>query len=149
MRFTFPRILLIANIHMLLCVGASVAQGQTVPLVFDRSGAQQVISADKSKICNDVQFYNAQGVLQTGERDCKATIPTCSADSELGCKTTNTYKAAQTSNLTPGNVAVGASISGVTGAYPSVSYPLAGASGNVADLDSVSFISRIKSSASF
>lgn len=69
-------------------------------------------------------------------------IPTpadCSSNGEVGCVSTATFKAADLTNLSAGNVKNGVILAGVTGAYPSASYPLSGESA-VADLPAFSSI---------
>jgi hypothetical protein len=51
----------------------------------------------------------------------------CSANNETGCVTTSTYKAADLTNLSAGNIKSTVTIAGVTGNYPSATSPLDGA----------------------
>lgn len=53
----------------------------------------------------------------------------CSFDGETGCLTTASYKAADMSQVVAANVRSGVTIAGIAGTYPSLSTPLAGASG--------------------
>ena len=52
-------------------------------------------------------------------------------------------------NLSPGNIKDGVVINGVTGDYPSSTYPLDSASATTPDLDYDTFNDKMKSSASF
>ncbi len=51
----------------------------------------------------------------------------CSANNVTGCVTTSTYKSADLTNLSAGNIKSTVTIAGVTGNYPSMTSPLAGA----------------------
>jgi len=76
------------------------------------------------------------------------TIAECSANNEVGCVTTASYKAADLSNLAAANLKSGVTVAGVTGVYPSASAPLAAATGT-ADLDTATFMAKIKADAEF
>ncbi len=71
----------------------------------------------------------------------------CSNNGLTGCVTTATYKSADLSNLSPGNIKAGVTLAGTLGAFPSANYLLAGSSGT--DLTSANFNAQIKSSATF
>jgi hypothetical protein len=60
---------------------------------------------------------------------CAAPPPDCSANEEIGCVTTSSFKAADFSSLIAANIKTGATIAGVAGIYPSILAPLAGSSG--------------------
>jgi hypothetical protein len=95
------------------------------------------------------------------------TLADCSTNGSSGCVATSTYLAGQnrsswdmttsfpgagyysgTSNTpTVGDIKSGVSIAGVTGQYPSSSFPLTGSSG--ADLTTATFDAQIKSSGTF
>lgn len=62
-----------------------------------------------------------------------ASPANCSANAEIGCVTTVTFKAADLSNLSAANVKSGIVLAGVTGDYPSATNLLAGNTGT-ADL---------------
>ena len=72
----------------------------------------------------------------------------CSSDGQTACVATSSFKAVSMAALTSGVIKSGTSIAGVTGAYPSASYPLTGAS-VTADLDFATFTAKIKASANF
>jgi hypothetical protein len=76
------------------------------------------------------------------------TLADCSANNVSGCVTTATYKSADFTNITAGNIKNGVVLAGVTGAYPSVTHPLAGATAT-ADLTAATFDAKVKSSAGF
>lgn len=72
----------------------------------------------------------------------------CSSDGQTACVATNSFKAVSMAALTSGVIKSGTSIAGITGAYPSATYPLTNAS-TVADLDYATFTAKIKASAAF
>ncbi len=89
---------------------------QDVSLVFDGTGDYPVFSQDKSKICSDIKFYDLNGALQTGTRNCSGTVVAdCNSDGEVGCKTTNAVKAAVVAQIAPADLKAGKSIAGVVG----------------------------------
>jgi hypothetical protein len=59
------------------------------------------------------------------------------------------YYSGTTNTPTAGNIKSGVTIAGVSGQYPSASFPLAGADGSTADLDTATFDAKIKSSTAF
>lgn len=102
------------------------------------------------------EFWNSSGIKQTviGTTDLSAenillgksiggisgnlVIPSdCNSNGQKNCKTNSTYRAANISNLTAGNIKKGVVIAGQMGDYPSLSHPLPNAS-NTEDLTSIS-----------
>jgi len=73
----------------------------------------------------------------------------CNASGSSNCVTTASVKSATASLFSAGNIKTGFTVGNVTGAYPSSSYPLAGAESSVADLDNATFNAKIKSSTAF
>jgi hypothetical protein len=71
----------------------------------------------------------------------------CSTNAVTGCVTTSTYKSADLTNLSAGNIKSGVTIAGTAGQYPSSSFKLTGSSGS--DLTTATFNAQIKSSATF
>ncbi|MEI6834004.1 MAG: hypothetical protein WCL28_08410, partial [bacterium] len=71
----------------------------------------------------------------------------CSTNAVTGCVTTSTYKSADLTNLSAGNIKSGVTIAGTAGQYPSSSFQLTGSSGS--DLTTPTFNAQIKSSATF
>ncbi|MBC7658580.1 MAG: DUF1566 domain-containing protein [Chitinophagaceae bacterium] len=72
----------------------------------------------------------------------------CSTDNQTNCVTTSTNPAVIKANVTADLIKNGTVIAGVTGAYPSATYPLAGATGT-ADLDAATFNAKVKSATAF
>ncbi len=72
----------------------------------------------------------------------------CTDNAQEGCVTTATYKSADLTNLSMGNIRSGVWIAGVAGGYPSTGYPIV-SSDNTPDLDLATFDMKIKSGASF
>jgi hypothetical protein len=71
----------------------------------------------------------------------------CSTNAVTGCVTTSTYKSADLTNLSAGNIKSGVTIAGTAGQYPSSSFQLTGSSGS--DLTTATFDAQIKSSGTF
>ena len=76
------------------------------------------------------------------------SLADCSSDGATGCVTTASYKSANMTNVTAGNIKSGVTIAGQLGDYPSASNPLSGATGT-ADLEQGNFDSQIKSATAF
>ena len=79
--------------------------------------------------------------------DVTGTLGDCSTNAATGCVTTATYKSADLTNLSAGNIKSGVTIAGTAGQYPSSSFKLTGSSGS--DLTTPTFNAQIKSSATF
>lgn len=77
------------------------------------------------------------------------SILTCTANGTAGCVTDSTYRSADLTNLSAGNIKSGVSIAGLTGDYPSLTYRLPGADSNVDDLEAATFNLKVKNSATF
>jgi hypothetical protein len=90
----------------------------------------------------------SNGSYGVGGTGSTPTLADCLANNLSGCVTTATYKSADFTNITAGNIKSGVTLAGVTGAYPSASFPLAGNTGT-ADLTTATFDARVKSSAAF
>lgn len=73
----------------------------------------------------------------------------CSADGATGCVGQSRFAAIAKSSLSTGVIRKGVTIGGVVGAYPSTSFPLAGAQSGVTDLSSSSFASAVTTAAPF
>lgn len=73
-----------------------------------------VITEEPSEVCAGKKYYDINGVLQTGSKNC-AGPSACKANGEIGCVTTSTFKAADLSALTPANILSGVTVAGVTG----------------------------------
>jgi hypothetical protein len=74
------------------------------------------------------------------------TISDCTADNESDCTAVTGHPSVLKSSLTPALVKNGAVLAGVTGAYPSVTYPLAS---NTGTADLTSFSSQLTSDTAF
>ena len=61
-----------------------------------------------------MQFYNANGVLTTGTKNCTGPAD-CTTDGEVGCVATSAVPGALATNLSPGDIRSGQTIGGVTG----------------------------------
>lgn len=112
--------------------------------------AEVVISTDDpNEICSTKTYLDRNGDEKRGLKDCgQSGLSTCQTDGEVGCITTSSVVALEKSKILPGNIRNGMSIGGVTGQYPSVTYPLSGASGTP-DLNATDFNSQVTSAAAF
>lgn len=72
----------------------------------------------------------------------------CSFDGQTDCVAVGSFPAANLANVTPGNIRNGVTIASIAGNFPSATYPLSGADGTP-DLESSTFASKMRSSASF
>ena len=70
-----------------------------------------------AQICTAVQFYNAEGTLTQGTKNC-TTGANCSSDSQTNCRTTTNYPAADISGIAS-KIISGNTIAGVAGTAPS------------------------------
>ena len=82
-----------------------------------------LFSGDASFICSGMQFYNANGVLTTGTKNCSGPAD-CTTDGEVGCVATATVPGALATNLNPADIRNGQTIGGVTGSFSGVRLPL-------------------------
>ncbi len=108
--------------------GSIADAGAIVPgasdLIFNTSLYRQFsVMGDPNLMGNNieagVEIFGVSGTLTPSPAD-------CTNDAEVGCVTTNTFKAADLSNLTPDNIKKNVVIASVTGDYPSSLHPLAG-----------------------
>jgi hypothetical protein len=74
------------------------------------------VDPDASKVDSSVTYTKCDGTLVTG------TMVNCTENNQVGCVTTSTYKAADTSNLIETNIKSGVAVAGVTGSYSGVVY---------------------------
>jgi hypothetical protein len=82
-------------------------------------GDYPLITSDPATICNDVVFYNAEGEVKTGARDCQPQPE--------GATTENLDKAFASAELKPENIRIGVYIGGVMGSLAPAPEPCSGA----------------------
>ena len=75
-----------------------------------------LFSGDASFLCSGMQFYNANGVLTTGTKNCSGPAD-CTTDGEVGCVATSAVPGALATNLNPADIRNGQTIGGVTGSF--------------------------------
>ena len=75
-----------------------------------------LFSGDASFICSGMQFYNANGVLTTGTKNCSGPAD-CTTDGEVGCVATSAVPGVLATNLNPADIRNGQTIGGVTGSF--------------------------------
>jgi hypothetical protein len=113
---------------------------------FDSAGTRHLNAGDSDLVAGNIK-ENEVVFDVTGTADIESHSD-CSADAEIGCITVETFKAADMSNVTAGTIKDGVVVAGVTGDYPSATFPLNGA-GGTADLTSATFEVQVKSAAAF
>ena len=92
----------------------------SVPSIYSLgSDSHPLITAPATTICSTQSFYNATGELVQGLKNCEEAgtqaAPECTEDGATGCITTETFKAADTSNLAS-KVLTGSTVAGISGA---------------------------------
>ena len=65
-----------------------------------------LFSGDASFICSGMQFYDANGVLTTGTKNCSGPAD-CTTDGEIGCVATAAVPGALATNLNPADIKTG------------------------------------------
>jgi hypothetical protein len=84
-----------------------------------------IFTGDPSDMCSGSSFYDNQGVLRNGTRECGNTqTKPCAGSGDSDCIATAGTVAVLADELKPENIRVGSSIGGVLGAYPSAAYPM-------------------------
>lgn len=78
-----------------------------------------IITEAESEVCSGKQYYDAQGVVRTGSKDCDSTPGTayanCSSDGQTDCIATTSFPAANKSQFSTWDIRSGATIAGVSG----------------------------------
>ena len=94
---------------------------QMISLIFDASKSDiPIYTGDAADVCSGRQFFDANGVLRVGTKDCNAgatTLSACAEDGETDCIATAAFPAAQIdgSHLDEKNVKNGVTIAGISG----------------------------------
>lgn len=122
-----------------------------------------------NEVCSFQDFYNLSGQKESGTKDCrdlvasdgqlnngdlKNKVPSvqegnfCTNSGQIGCVTTEKFRSADFSVIVPANIKTGTVVAGITGAYPSATYPLVGASSAV-DLTANKFLEALSSPSQF
>lgn len=94
------------------------------------SNTLPILITDQDRVCSTEEYIDRNGETLKGTKNCTGL----SADDNA--------------KLVSGNIKTGVVISGVVGAYPSISHPLIDASAT-SDLDAATFNAKVKSSAAF
>jgi hypothetical protein len=69
---------------------------------------------DAADICSSKAYLDASGTKKSGTQDCHE-LSNCTADGQVDCKTTDTYKAGNTALITAGNFKSDLSLAGTAG----------------------------------
>jgi hypothetical protein len=116
--FTMPDGVGLGVTDVTLTQGSSQVEVARFNLIVDQADNQLPIwIGDASEICNTRDYIDRNGETKTGTKDCASgvTPPACSENGSIGCVTTETYKAADLTNLSASNIKSGVTIAGVTG----------------------------------
>ena len=73
-----------------------------------------LFSGSASEICREDSFYNAEGQLSQGTKNCSG-YDECKENNETACVTTAKYRSFDPANLLAGNIKSGETINNVTG----------------------------------
>jgi hypothetical protein len=114
----------------------------------DASATTDLSSLAASTSAGSYEWWSSNGTRYTGTISDAGTINPTTATQTFNTSVYRTFTVAGNGNLTAANIKNGTTIFGVTGAYPSSTYPLAGAD-NTADLDFATFDAKIKSTVDF
>jgi hypothetical protein len=101
-----------------LTQGSSQVEVARFNLIVDQADNQlPIVVGDGSTVCSDQQYIDRNGDTKTGTKDCASgvTPPACTQNGSIGCVTTETYKAADLTNLSASSIKSGVTIAGVTG----------------------------------
>ncbi len=136
-------------------LAAKVVQGQTVAGVTGtvQQGTLNLCTGANQMACVATATYRTMDLSQaSGMADLSSfslnTLLASSSSFEFWDSTGTRHEAIGSTALASGNLKSGVSLFGVTGAYPSATYPLPSASAT-ADLDAATFNAKIKSATSF
>lgn len=79
-----------------------------------------VMALAPSQVCKDITYKDAKGLQQQGAKTC--SFSDCSSSNAVGCVTTSTYMALDTSTVVPAKIDHGYDIAGISGSYNSADY---------------------------
>lgn len=86
----------------------------TASMFYSGSDAYPMMSVGATEVCEGVKYFDQHGTLQTGSKTCQANS-VCTADGQVGCITSATFKAADMNQVASGNIKTGITIAGVSG----------------------------------
>ena len=102
-------------LNMLLLAGL-VAAGEARAASTD----YPIIGLSADKVCSDLSYYDAKGVLTKGTLNCGgASAATCASDGAKGCVTTTDFPAVKAASLSAGTILAGTTLGGVAGTVSS------------------------------
>ncbi len=104
---------------------ALTAAEATASVAYSPADGIPLMTVAASEVCSGVAFYDLNGDKQTGTKSCSgsSSTPECTANGSVGCVTTTSYKSADLTNLSTGNIKSGITIAGITGNVTEESHP--------------------------
>lgn len=110
------------------------------------AGVRQTNQGDTDLVAGHL----TQGTTVYGVTGTMAPAPAnCVGSNKTGCVANGTYPALNKSQVTEGVIKNGVTLLGVSGKYPSASYPLAGSAAATHDLTSGTFAAKMRSGSTF
>ncbi len=90
---------------------------QTISLLYTPgTSSYPVITLPPAEVCSTQSYYDMNGALQTGSKNCAApAVVTCAGDGATGCVATADYPAVDLTRLSPGVIKSGVTIAGIAG----------------------------------
>ncbi len=101
-----------------LTQGSSQVEVAKFNLIVDQADNQlPIVVGDGSTVCSDQQYIDRKGDKKTGTKNCSSgeAPPACTEDGVVGCVTTESFRSADMSKVTVGNIKKDITIAGVTG----------------------------------
>ena len=94
---------------------ASTADTQNMNLYYLGSANDYpIINLLPAAVCSGQQYYDENGTLQIGTKNCGAPA-TCTSDGEIGCLTDSSFPAVDVTSVVSSKIVIGQSILGVAG----------------------------------
>jgi len=112
------------------------------------SGTTDLTSMAATTAAGSYEFWDSAGSRYTGSIADASTITPGTSDQTFNASLYRQFTVSGDADLVVGNIKSGVGLFGVTGQYPSATYPLPSASGT-ADLDAATFNAKVKSSTAF
>jgi hypothetical protein len=120
----------------------------TFVMVADEIGnSLKIYTGDSSDVCSSRLYIDKNGRTQTGTKNCgSSSVADCTTEGQTGCKNTRAFISADVAKVVAGNIKSGVTLGGVTGSYPSSTYPLSDATSTT---DLTNFTTQLTSDGTF